>query len=342
MDKIKEILINEGIIHVLDNTLDKPLLNEYTLDFNEDIYRFVYKHVDKVLKDNNLKYSVFSSKINQVKEFSQKYLTGERGLVISSMVIAEELFKLMKTLNTIPSCDLMVVSISTEFGPMLGILKLDYVTNYTHEIKVTDDALGINITPINAGLPTNKKVSKAAFIKPIRDDQEYDLLVLDKDYVKDSDDYGFNYFVNNFLGCNVIENDRDKTKAFIEAVEIWTRSNIREDAAMAEKIRAFIKNELKENDSINIYDLSNRLFYREPEAKKVFTAFLQSKDIEEFAVDKEFLDKKLSKVKLKIGSDIELSITEDAYKDINKFQVIDNRDGSIHLMIKNVDFYLEK
>lgn len=40
MDKIRDISINEAVLHVLDNNTDEPILNNYQLDINEDSYRF--------------------------------------------------------------------------------------------------------------------------------------------------------------------------------------------------------------------------------------------------------------------------------------------------------------
>ena len=69
---------------------------------------------------------------------------------------------------------------------------------------------------------------------------------------------------------------------------------------------------------------------------------MQQNDLEEIKVDNEYLEKKLSKLKIKVSSDIELSITEEAYKDINKFEIRDNGNGSITIMIKNIENYVEK
>lgn len=127
----------------------------------------------------------------------------------------------------------------------------------------------------------------------------------------------------------------------MNAVENWTRSNLKEDAVKAEEIRSFIKSELRENEEIDIYNFASKILPFE-ESKKDFIAYMQTNDIEKVKVDKEYLEKRLSKLKLKIDSDIEISITEEAYKDINRFGIQNNGDGSITFMIKNVDRYVEK
>ena len=44
----------------------------------------------------------------------------------------------MKGNVNIPSCDLIVVSLITDQGPMIGILKMDYVKNFTHSVDFVE------------------------------------------------------------------------------------------------------------------------------------------------------------------------------------------------------------
>lgn len=343
MDKIRDISINEAIIHVLDTNSEEPILNSYMMELTEERYRFILSHLERVLKDDSLKYASFKSKESVVKEVSQNYLNGSVDLKIVSKEIVEDLFEIMKSNTSIPSCDILIVSFSTEYGPMLGILKIDYIKQYMHKIDVVDNNVGIGLMSTLTGLPDKKKVQKAALIRPVRDGQDYDLLVLDKKAVKDTDEYGTNYFIDTFLGCTLIDNTRDKTRAFMNLTELWVRSNLKDEAVKAERMRSSVKRILMNNEEIDIYDLSEKIISPyEPEVKKDFIEYFQARDMEKFKVDKEYIEKKLSKLKIKISSDIELSITGDAYLDINKFEIIDKGDGSINMVIKNIENYVEK
>ncbi|WP_055666840.1 nucleoid-associated protein [Desnuesiella massiliensis] len=345
MEYIREININEAIIHILDGNGDEPLLNEFKLDLSEDIYTFLLKHLERLLKDEELKYAVFNEGRNIVKEISQEYLNGENDLLEVSKELARQLFIHMKTNVNISSCDLIIVSISTEHGPMLGILKMDYVKNFTHKIDFTEDKMGINIVPQLAGLPSSsQKIQKCAFIKPIRAEQTFNLMVIDKqNKSKEAEDYGSNYFINNFLGCTIISNERDMTKNFLKAAETWTRKNIKEDADKAEVIRTTIKQKLKEEELIDINELSQDLFKEEPQAKENFVQFVSAQGLDSnVSIDKEWVEKKLKRIRLKIDKDIDVYLNEEAYHDINRFEIHRNGDGSINMIIKHVMNYMEK
>ncbi|PTR82286.1 nucleoid-associated protein, partial [Bacillus anthracis] len=208
-----------------------------------------------------------------------------------------------------------------------------------------ENKIGIDIVPQSAGLPgSSQRIQKAAFIKPIRENQRYDLMVIDKQKKsKDEEEYGANYFISNFLGCSIISSERDMTKTFLKAAENWTRSNIVEDADKAERIRTTVKAKLKEEDTINIDELSNELFKENPQVINDFSTFVKSHGLEEeVAIDKQWVEKKLKRVRLKIDKDIDLYINEEAYHDNTRFEIQRNGDGSINMIIKHVINYLEK
>lgn len=104
--------------------------------------------------------------VEKINDFIQEYLNSQNDLIEVSKELAEQLFKIMRSNSNIPSADLIITSITTEQGPLVAILKLDYVKNFTHEINVFDNKIGVGIKPQIAGLPGGgQKIQKAAFIK---------------------------------------------------------------------------------------------------------------------------------------------------------------------------------
>ncbi len=345
MEYINDININEAVIHILDSNGKEPVINEYSLDLDEDIYKFLHRHIEKCLKDDELRYGKFNPERNIVKEIVQNYLNGiDSDLINLSKELAKQLFIIMKGNENIPSGDLIIVSVTTDQGPMIGILKMDYVKNFTHEIQFIDKKIGIGIVPQAAGLPgSGQKIQKVAFIKPIREDENYNLMILDKQNKSKEDEYGANYFIKTFLGASIVTNERDMTKTFVKAAEDWTRKNVTENAGKAEEIRTAIKTKLKEEDIINIDELSAELFKEQPNTKEDFSNYIKEQGLnKEVVVDKTWVDKKLKRVRLNIDKQIDLYINEEIYHDSNKFEIQRNGDGSINLIVKNVMNYIEK
>ena len=78
MEKVKDIIINEGITHVLDVNTNEPILNDYLLNLNEKTYNFLLKHIEKIFKNTNIKYAKFKQDTpGEIKKLSQEYLNGK-------------------------------------------------------------------------------------------------------------------------------------------------------------------------------------------------------------------------------------------------------------------------
>lgn len=344
MEYIKQISITEAVLHILDSNSEEPILNEYTLELNDEIYKFLLKHVERCLKDEELRYALFNPERNIVKDLSQEYLNGENNFLAVSKELATQMFLLIKSKGSISSCDLLIVSISTEYGPLLGIIKMDYIKNYVHNIEFIEEKIGINIVPQFTGLPvSSQRIQKCAFIKPLRPDQEFNLMVIDKDNNKDKEEYGSNYFMTNYLGCSVVDNERDRTRSFISAAEDFTRNKFNENASSQEIVRTAIKKKLKEEDSIDVKALSEELFKDQYEAQQDFVQYVSTQGVNEnVPIDKEYVAKRFKKVRLKIDKEIDLYINEDTYHDNSKFEIQRNGDGSINIILKNIINYIEK
>ena len=265
------------------------------LDLDEDVYKFLHRHIEKSLKDDELRYGKFNSGRNIVKEIVQNYLNGiENDLIKVSRELAKQLFKTMKSNCNIPSADLIIVSLTTDQGPMIAILKMDYVKNFTHEVKLIDKKIGVEIIPQAAGLPgSGQKIQKVAFVKPIRENETYNLMILDKQKSNKDEECGAKYFINSFLGATYVMNERDMTKDFMRASENWVRKTLSEDAVKAEEIRSNIKNKLKEEEILNFDELSEELFSKIPVEKDSFSREMKMQcAVEEIAIDKTYIDKK--------------------------------------------------
>ncbi|GAA0114865.1 nucleoid-associated protein [Clostridium senegalense] len=344
MQYIKEINIIEAVIHVLDNNSDEPILNEFALELNDEIYAFLMKHIQRCLKDEELKYAFFSEDRNIVKELSQEFLNGENNIINVSKEFAKQMFMLMRSKGNIPSCDLVTVSFTTEYGLFICIFKMDYIKNYMHTIEYVDNKIGIDIVPQFTGLPSSSsRIQKCAFIKTIDTANEFDLMIIDKQSKnKNAEDYGSNYFIDNFLGCKIIDNERDMTKNFVKVAEKWTKNNFNENASDQEKVRSHIKQSLKE-ENIDLNQFSEEAFKDNDELKESFKTFAKEQGVsEKITVDKEWVEKKLKRIRLKIDKDLDLYISEEAYRDLNRFEIKRNGDGSINMVLKHIMNYEEK
>lgn len=339
MLKITEFKIEEAIIHVLDVNCDEPILNESYLNLlNEDINIFLTKHITKILKDEELNLGKFNNE-NELLECVQGFFKKEIDLLEASKKIANNFFEIIRDNAYSSSCDLLFLKLKTEYGYGLCMMKLDYMKNYIHKIDYVEDKMQIDIVPQFVSLPnSSQKVMKAVlFIDDIYN--EFTILYLNK-VIKNEES---NYFLEDFLKCSKVYSDYFKTKEFISAAEKWTRKNVKDDAGKAYFIREAIRDKFTNEENLNIKDVARDIFKDDSANIENFIDFVESNGIDgDLVVNKDYVDKKYERIRLKIDKDIDLYINRESFYDINRFEVKRNGDGSLNMTIKYVLNYNEK
>jgi len=90
-------------------------------------------------------------------------------------------------------------------------------------------------------------------------------------------------------------------------------------------------------------NFAEEVFKENQSLKENFRTFaIESGVSETVDLDKQWVEKKLKRVRLKIDKDIDLYISEEAYNDINRFEIERVGDGSINMKIKHIINYTEK
>lgn len=337
MEYIKEFTIEEAVIHIIDMNSPEPVLNEFTLELNDEAYTYLYKHIGKCLKDEELKYGRFLvEQGNPVLELSQEFFKGEKDILKTSKELTSRFFGKLKGNSNVDSFDVIVASITSDLGRLLAILKMEYTKNYIHSIDVVEGKLDIKITPQLIGLPPgSQKLKCCCFLKETLKDSNYDLMYIDKEEKS--------LFLEMFIKCENIESEREMTKNFVKVAEDWTRKSFKEKAESAEVVRTAIKKKLKEEDTLDVKELSKEIFKGQEDTQRDFMDYVQSKGInDKVIVDREWMDKKLRRIRLKVDKDIDLYIDEETYNNDKKFEIQRNGDGTINMVIKHVTNYIEK
>lgn len=336
--KIKEFTIEEGIIHVLDMNLDEPILNESYLDLSkEDINIFLIKHIEKILKDDELEEGECCNPPDYIG-FIYEYLSNTTSLIDLSKNISCVLFDYIKEYDSY-SCDLLFLKIMTEFGPCFIMIKLDYIKNYTHKIDYLNNKMIIDIISQSVSLPMNLQKSTKAFLLLKDFDNNMNVFILDK---KKGNKGESSYFRDVFLRFKSMKGSYSQTKDLISSVEKWTRNNIKDDAEKAFGIREALREKVINEESLNISEIARDILIEDHEIES-FRDFIQNRGVDgEISIDRDYVSKKYERIRLKIDKDIDLYIDRDSFYDINRFEVKRNGDGSLNMVIKYILNYNEK
>lgn len=333
------IEIKKAVIHVLDKETDEPLLNEFELDINEDIQVFLEKHITKSISDDEARKGRFKEGLNLVREVSYRISSDNEYFLEGSKDIARQLFKAIKTNSSISSTDLIVCLYEDDNIPAVAILKMDYTVSFIHDIEIVESKFKINIKKQDISLPgVNQRIQKCAFVLSPVIHSNHELIILDNQIGKGAEEPIAQFFLQTFLGAELILDSKTCTKILRRETENWVRSKAKEGEPFAEEVRDFVNNAIHVEDEIDIEAFSNKVFGKKEELRDEFVNNLREKGLthEKFEVDREWVDKKLSKIRLKTNDNIEIVIDYELFGDRDKFEIVSNTDGTRTIVIKNV------
>ena len=144
-----EIIIHQAILHVLDTTMDAPVLSGSGMEMTAEKTAYFQYHIEKLLASDDIRQcrplpdSAFKNELEHNHDF-----------VDLSCRIAGVLFDYMHAHTTIPGADLAVVDFTRDGEPWLGILKLNYKNGYTHYTENVEGAPVNSIIQQRACLPS--------------------------------------------------------------------------------------------------------------------------------------------------------------------------------------------
>lgn len=341
-----DISIDKAVIHVLNREIDNPVLNDYELELTPDVYTFLEKHITKSLADENARKGVFNRGRNIIKEVSEKMFLESEYFIEGSKEIANQLFRAMKTNTNITSTDMIICLFQTSQEKNIAILKMDYNTTFNHDVEVVENRFKISIKRQDISLPsTNQKIQKSAFIRECKGDEEYNLIILDNQMSsKNKEESVAQFFLETFLDSELIIDDRVRTQIFKNETEKWIQKKEKEGETLGENVRNIVNTIVHEQDEIDIKAVSNELFEDRHFLKEDYIKNLEEKGLVEtkFEIDKEWVEKKLARIKLKTQNDVEISMGYDVFNNIEMFEIVSNSDGSRSIVIKDVRGLVQK
>ena len=202
-----EIIIHQAILHVLDTTMDAPVLSGSGMEMTAEKTAYFQYHIEKLLASDDIRQcrplpdSAFKNELEHNHDF-----------VDLSCRIAGVLFDYMHAHTTIPGADLAVVDFTRDGEPWLGILKLNYKNGYTHYTENVEGAPVNSIIQQRACLPTQSgKVEEGALVNLT----DYSMKLLEKKF--DIDGHKEFYLSTVVFQYTTAQPEKKKLQAIQEA-----------------------------------------------------------------------------------------------------------------------------
>ena len=326
-----EIIIHQAILHVLDTTLDAPVLSGGGMELTAEKTAYLQNHIEKLLASDEIRQcrplpdSAFRNELEHNQDF-----------IDLSCRIAGVLFDYMHAHTTIPGADLAVVDFTRDGAPWLGILKLNYKNGYTHYTETVEGAPVNSIIQQRACLPTQSgKVEEGALVNLT----DYSMRLLEKKY--DIDGHKEFYLSSVVFQYTQAEPEKKKLQAIQEAAAQAVKDAYEDEPHADAQEAMLIANQAADNDNqVSVEQVRQQLAEEYPLAAVPFDDYVEKSEVlEEAAAPVTVTPARIRRMEsrsIRTANGIEVKIPTELLNSDSELEFLHDPDGSVSLLIKNV------
>lgn len=326
-----EIIIHQAILHVLDTTLDAPVLSGGCMELTAEKTAYLQNHIEKLLASDEIRQcrplpdSAFRNELEHNQDF-----------IDLSCRIAGVLFDYMHAHTTIPGADLAVVDFTRDGAPWLGILKLNYKNGYTHYTETVEGAPVNSIIQQRACLPTQSgKVEEGALVNLT----DYSMRLLEKKY--DIDGHKEFYLSSVVFQYTQAEPEKKKLQAIQEAAAQAVKDAYEDEPHADAQVAMLIANQAADNDNqVSVEQVRQQLAEEYPLAAVPFDDYVEKSEVlEEAAAPVTVTPARIRRMEsrsIRTANGIEVKIPTELLNSDSELEFLHDPDGSVSLLIKNV------
>ena len=326
-----EIIIHQAILHVLDTTMDAPVLSGSGMEMTAEKTAYLQNHIEKLLASDEIRQcrplpdSAFRNELEHNGDF-----------VDLSCRIAGVLFDYMHAHTTIPGADLAVVDFTRDGEPWLGILKLNYKNGYTHYTETVEGAPVNSIIQQRACLPTQSgKVEEGALVNLT----DYSMRLLEKKY--DIDGHKEFYLSSVVFQYTQAEPEKKKLQAIQEAAAQAVKDAYEDEPHADAQVAMLIANQAADNDNqVSVEQVRQQLAEEYPLAAVPFDDYVEKSEVlEEAAAPVTVTPARIRRMEsrsIRTANGIEVKIPTELLNSDSELEFLHDPDGSVSLLIKNV------
>ncbi len=326
-----EIIIHQAILHVLDTTLDAPVLSGGGMELTAEKTAYLQNHIEKLLASDEIRQcrplpdSAFRNELEHNQDF-----------IDLSCRIAGVLFDYMHAHTTIPGADLAVVDFTRDGAPWLGILKLNYKNGYTHYTETVEGAPVNSIIQQRACLPTQSgKVEEGALVNLT----DYSMRLLEKKY--DIDGHKEFYLSSVVFQYTQAEPEKKKLQAIQEAAAQAVKDAYEDEPHADAQVAMLIASQAADNDNqVSVEQVRQQLAEEYPLAAVPFDDYVEKSEmLEEAAAPVTVTPARIRRMEsrsIRTANGIEVKIPTELLNSDSELEFLHDPDGSVSLLIKNV------
>lgn len=323
------IKIERAILHALEPSSGMPVLSENEMELDEAAREFLEAHLENCMESDRAQPAV----LREDSGFYQRIerLADEESFIVESRSLAEQFYQIISGNPSIPAGDLIcLIAIDGAGKRYFAGLKMNYHDGFSHYYMNGC----LSIVGQRAMLPgTGRKLTEAFVV----DLEDFSVRVIEKTYLM-MDESREAYLSGRILGCVPEVSERSKLLAVKKAVQKANKEVLGDQKLVEQELLSRIHGYLNEEEAPTVAQLCQEVFRDYPQIEPMVEERLASDLIDPEAtvqVQPQTL-KQFEKQSVKTPEGIEVKIPAELYRDQRAMEFIQNPDGTISLLIKNI------
>jgi hypothetical protein len=327
------IFIKKAVLHILDVNAAMPVLSKAELEINEALADYLGRLIDKVIADPNTKNARFIGEENEIRLSCGLFSDNEADFLTVSSDMAGRLFTLMQKNVEIPSADLVCCLAEIDGVNNLVLLKLNYNEGFTHWVHNADEGAVNMIIRHKTLLPQDGQKPGECVLISLAD---LSLKLMEKQYeINGEKDF---YLSNLFLKCSCDLSDNAKLKILDKAAKNINKKYFDEDFEKTIRMKKAVTESIEDTAAIQVERIADKLYEKDMGIRREYVDEIAKAglDEKEIIIPGRLIEKKFKTHKIKTDTGIEIDFPLEYADDSDKIEFINNSDGTLSIVIKNV------
>lgn len=324
------MIIENAILHIVDASQESLVCTEQELDLSQhDAYEYLEKLTQRLMQmDAKSGYLPEESAVTQILQYP------DFDFVSRSIELVSRLFELTKGAEDIPTGDYVVEQFEESGKHYLTLFKLQHKSGFTHFLNY-DDGRVVNQLLLNHHLlpPSSAKLSEAVVIEI----ETLQYRLVEKAYRIGG--HRQCYFSESFLQVSSPRQSvNESLKEVKKAIKEIAKDIGDEEYQVSAELQQAVYQSVDETQSFDAKMIGEKMFAGRPEQQERFNEILEEKEWEVQPVmnTEQWLNRYRTQ-KFKLDNGIEITIPMDVYQDSSAVEFVTQPDGSLSVIIKNID-----
>ena len=325
------IRIQTAIAHICNALDSAPVFSQVPLELSLDFKEYLEKSIEKTFYSDDIKTCAFQPD----SPLREQCLQTRWDLVPLSCSITGDMFTLMHQNGEIGSGDLFFGTVIIEDTSWFYMLKFDYKSAFTHYVENNPQGVSVNMIQHQAMLPAQApKINEGFFL-----DMTGPTVKVMEHKVTIDGEKAF-YLSTKILTCTDAKSPKQKTNTVLRVAEKVADTYYNNPDEMELHITTTMCEEFETGQPLNVETLGRKFFAENADAREEFFEKLSAAHIErneELPLSERY-QKKFMTQTLNTSAGVEIIIPTQLYGNTNEVEFINNPDGTVSLLIKNIKF----